>query len=151
MFGLFKAIGTVGSWVGGLFGSSESADKVLVKTADGIYNGLDKLWYTPEEKAEALAEGRKLFVKFAGIAYDQNSIRSVTRRWLAFTVVGTNMGMYILASVFYILGTFFTSDAFIKCAEFLAVMATDLSPWSAGVLAFYFGPHIIGSIRKQPK
>ena len=123
------------SWLTGLFGGKSNTGDVLNKAADGIYNGLDKLVYTDEEKAEALAQGRELFLKFAEKAYDQNSIRSVTRRWLAFLVVGPCIGFYITSAI-----TFFFSQ---EVANHLMTMASGLTPWAGGVLVFYFGPHLI--------
>jgi hypothetical protein len=125
------------SWITGLFGSSDKTGDVLSKAADGLYNGIDKLVYTDEEKAEALSAARQLFLTFADKAYDQNSIRSVTRRWLAFIVVGPCITFYIASAVAY----FFDQGA----AAHLMQMATGLTPWAGGVLVFYFGPHLIGA------
>lgn len=125
------------SWLTGLFGGSKKTGDVLEKAADGIYNGLDKLVYTEEEKADALAQGRELFMGFAKVAYDQNSIRSVTRRWLAFSIVGPCMGFYIGSAIVYFWN--------IEYANHLMTMAQGLTPWAGGVLVFYFGPHIIGA------
>lgn len=122
-------------WITSLFGSNKETGEILNKAADGIYNGLDKLIYTDEEKAEALAQGRELFLKFAEKAYDQNSIRSITRRWLAFLIVGPCIGFYISSAIVY----FFDINA----ANHLMQMATGLTPWAGGVLVFYFGPHLI--------
>ena len=128
------------SWLTGLFGSSSKTGDVLNKAADGLYNGLDKLVYTDEEKADALAKGREVFLKFAEKAYDQNSIRSVTRRWLAFMVVGPCIVFYIASGVSF----FFSQEA----ANHFMNMATGLTPWAGGVLVFYFGPHLIGAANK---
>ena len=32
-----------------------------------------------------------------------------------------------------------------KYAQFLLEMVINMGPWAAGVLAFYFGPHLISS------
>jgi len=143
-------------WITGLFGSSDSADNVLEKAADGIYNGLDKLFYTDEEKAEGLAKGRALFLDFAKVAYDQNSIRSVTRRWLAFMVMGPIMLIVILSAIFYGIGIFFldTVDDYntgVEYAKFLFDMVIMLAPWGTGVMIFYYGPHLIGSFNSKGK
>lgn len=128
------------SWLTGLFGSSNKTGDILSKAADGIYSGIDKLVYTEEEKAEAFAKGRELFMDFAKVAYDQNSIRSVTRRWLAFLVVGPCISFYIASAI-----TFFFSP---ESANHLMQMATGLTPWAGGVLIFYFGPHLISAGNK---
>lgn len=142
MIGLIKG-------VIGLFGSNKSTGAVLETAADGLYNGIDKLIYTQEERAEALQGARTVFLKFAKVAYDQNSIRSITRRWLAFMVVGPTILFYMLAAVSHGVGTFATVPAATEYAVFMFEMAGELIPWAGGVLVFYFGPHIIGAKKEQ--
>lgn len=127
----------------GLFGSSKSTGTVLEAAADGLSKGIDKLVYTQEEKAEALQGARSTFLEFAKVAYDQNSIRSITRRWLAFMVVGPTILFYIGAAISHGFGTFIPSTPATEYAVFLFEMAKELSPWAGGALVFYFGPHII--------
>ncbi len=127
-------------WLARLFGSQKSIDKIVETAADGIYNGLDKLVYTDEERAEALQKGREAFLKFVDIAYDQNSVRAVTRRWLAFMVVAPVMLAFVVSGAIYLVDT--------EYAKHLAGLVRELGPWAAGVLAFYFGPHILGSMKK---
>ena len=122
-----------------LFGSATTIDKVATTAADGIYNGLDKLVYTDEEKADALAAGRQTFLKFIDKAYDQNTIRSITRRWLAFLVVCPAMLIFIASGIAY------------EFSEPLAIHLFNefkvIAPWAGGVLIFYFGPHLIGAAK----
>lgn len=135
------------TFIKSLFGSSGDTGKALETAADGLYNGIDKLIYTDEEKADALAEVRPLFLKFAEKAYDQNSIRSITRRWLAFMVVGPTMTFFCLAALFYGFGLFVEdSTAWTNYSTFLFGLAKTLVPWAGGVLVFYFGPHLIGAM-----
>ena len=150
MFGFIK----------GLFGSQKNVDTVIETGAKGLYNGIDKLFYTDEEKAEASADILKLkttaFQKFVDAAYDQNSIRSITRRWLAFLVMGPTILFYVLAAVFHGIGVFAEVDksglnGFITYASFLFAMANTLAPWAGGVLIFYFGPHLIGAFNGKKK
>lgn len=136
------------SFIKGLFGGSSNNKDIAEKAADGIYNGLDKLIYTDEEKADALMEGRKLFLKFVDKAYDQNSIRSVTRRWLAFLVVAPTMSTVCLMVVVRGIAVFLEAPgATIQYAAFLFETVQVLAPWTGGVLAFYFGAHLIGAWR----
>lgn len=122
-----------------LFGSATTIDKVAITAADGIYNGIDKLVYTPEEKAEALAAGRETFLKFIDKAYDQNTIRSITRRWLAFLIVGPSMVIFLSSAICYPFSPLLAKHLF----ELFQVIA----PWAGGVLIFYFGPHLIGAAK----
>lgn len=123
-----------------LFGSSKSVDKVITTAADGIYKGIDMLVYTDEEKAIASQKGTELFLRFTEKALDQNQIRSVTRRWLAFIIVGPMMVCFIASGIAFLVST--------ELATHLYTLFTELVPWGAGILVFYFGPHLIGSIKK---
>ena len=94
---------------------------------------------------------------FIKVAYDQNSIRSVTRRWLAFMVVGPTMLFFILAAVFHGIGVFMTAPVEVEdwinpailYSKFLFKMPQTLVPWAGGVLVFYFGPHLLGAMSKK--
>ena len=128
------------SGIKSLFGGSEDIGKIAEKAADGIYNGIDKLVYTEEERADALAKGREVFLEFTKIAYDQNQIRAVTRRWLAFIVIGPAMMCFISSGIAYAFSE--------PLAKHLFGMFQEIGPWAIGILAFYYGPHLLGSIRK---
>ena len=149
-------IGLLVKGIVGLFGSSKSTGTALEAAADGLSNGIDKLVYTQEEKAEAMQGARATFLEFAKVAHDQNSIRSVTRRWLAFMIVGPTMLFYVGSAFFHGIGTFTTMPvvtgqaiavvpAATTYALFLFKLAGELTPWAGGVLAFYFGSHLIGA------
>ena len=128
------------SFLKGLFGSSENTTTVVETAAKGIYNGLDALFFTAEEKAQYRQEQSKLVLEFAKVAYDQNSIRSITRRWLAFMVVGPTMLFALIGAAMFLIDPTY--------ANFLLDMAGKFIPWAGGVLVFYFGPHLIGAVRK---
>jgi hypothetical protein len=134
-------------WVTRLFGSEKNTNKIVETAADGIYHGIDKLIYTDEERAEAMAEGRKAFLEFVRLTHDQNSIRSVTRRWLAFMVVAPAMLSIVSATLMFVLAAFSPSaqGVLTVAGNHLSAMGMGLAPWTGGVLAFYFGPHIIGA------
>lgn len=145
------------SFIKGLFGSSKNTDTVVETAAKGIYNGIDMLVYTDEEKALASAKGVDKFLEFVGMTSDQNSIRSVARRWLAFMVVGPVMLDVVIASIFYTLAPFFQNFAengdalynpFKLAGDNLVAVIAIVAPWAGGVLMFYFGPHIVGAFKK---
>ena len=126
-----------------LFGGSEVAQKAIETAAEGLYNGLDMLIYTDEEREKALEKARETFLEFAKIAYEQNSVRAVTRRWLAFLVLFPNMGIIIAAAVIWYWDK--------EYANFLFMLASKLLPLSVGILVFYFGPHLMGSFPGKGK
>ena len=50
--------------MGGLLGKIFGSDKVISKAVDGIYNGVDKLVYTDEEKADNWRLAMKIYEPF---------------------------------------------------------------------------------------
>ena len=63
---------------GAIFGSPENTTKVV----DGAFHGLDKLFYTDEEKADTAKEVRSWFLKYLEASQPQN----LARRFIAITV-----------------------------------------------------------------
>lgn len=123
------------NWLMSLFGSGDKSGKLMEKAADGLYSGIDKLFYTDEEKAEAAQKTHETFLDFAKLAYDQNSIRSVTRRWLAFMVMFPTMLCFVITIIGQIGGFAFAAESM--------KLFTIMIPWAGGVLAFYFGSHFL--------
>ena len=122
-------------WLTSLFGSSKNVEMIVETGAKGLYNGIDKAFYTEEEKADDRSKRTEVFLKYFTMTTDQNSMRSITRRWLAFLVVGPTMLSFMLA----IFGYLFTFEF----ADKMFNMFTTMIPYAAGVLVFYFGPHFL--------
>ena len=115
-----------------ILGSGETVERVAEKAADGLYNGIDKLVYTDEEKAEAFAEARKAYLEFVRIAYDQNSIRSVTRRWLAWGIC-TWVLMNAQVAIFYaVTGRNEVVRQVIDIAEAMSLGGAFITAWAVG-------------------
>jgi len=146
-------------WLTSLFGSSKSVDKVVETAAKGIYNGIDMLVYTDEEKAIQRTKGVELFMRFTEKALDQNSIRSVTRRWLAFMIVFPTVMLFVGSAIAFPLEVYFGDPIFIEDSTVYLTPISDhwfklfetFAPWASGILATYFGPHLIGAFRNGDK
>ena len=123
-------------WLTGLFGSSKNIETIVETGAKGLYNGLDKAFYTKEEQANDRTKRTEAFLKFFALTTDQNSKRAVTRRWLAFIVVGPTMLCFMISMIGYLFAFEFADKMF----DMFKVMM----PYAAGVLVFYFGPHFLG-------
>lgn len=124
MFGFIKNI----------FGGSEAAEHVTKKAADGIYNGLDKLVYTDEERAEMSQKGAETYLKFMEMAYDENSVRSVTRRYLAWFIALNSFAAFWVAVGFAINNQDKMVEKIVSLAEAFKI------GWAfTGVVVFYFG------------
>ncbi len=135
----------MGMWAGikSILGSGNTVETVAEKAADGLYNGIDKLVYTDEEKAEAFAEARKTYLEFVKVAYDQNSIRSVTRRWLAWSIIGWILINAQVAIVFQILGKADVVKGMLDIANALNIGWAFIT-----ILVFYFGVHTLRAVIK---
>lgn len=126
------------SFVKNLFGGGEAAEHTVKKAADGIYNGLDKIVYTDEERAEATQKGVDAFLKFAELTRDENSIRSVTRRWLAWFITVNSITMAWVAIIFAINN----KDKMVE--KIVAIADAFHLGWAfAGVVVFYFGVQFV--------
>jgi hypothetical protein len=112
------------SFVGGIFGSSESTNKAM----DMVESGLDMAFYTPEEKA--IAAHKKLEFRLAWIK--STSGQNLARRIIAFAIVGIWCYVVMLAVHFYLIGM--TAQA-----DFLFNVLKDILnlPFT-GIISFYF-------------
>lgn len=121
-----------------VFGGGEAAEHTVKKAADGIYNGLDKLVYTEEEKAEARQKGVDTFLKFAELTREENSVRSVTRRYLAWFISLNTFAAFWLTVIFALNN----KDEMVKKIVSLAE-AFHIGWAFAGVVVFYFGVQFV--------
>ncbi len=122
------------NWFTNLFGSAEVAKDTIEKATDGIYYGLDKLVYTKEEKADDKKINIDQFITFVTSTFNENSIRNITRRWLAWGVTGwilLNAQVAIIAAIFH------HDDVVAKIIEIAA--AFELGWCFFAILTAYFG------------
>ena len=108
---------------GWLFGGSDAADQ----TVDSVSSGIDKMFYTDEEKADANKEAFKLFIEYQKATQPQN----LARRLIALIVVGL-FSLLTLVSViswpFNMEFSEFTQD----------ILAQNVLPLTVVVISFYF-------------
>jgi len=132
----------IGQILGNMFGTSKAGERVV----DSIANGLDKLHYGEQEKAEALAkdrsEGRQMFITWMVNSQGQN----IARRCIAFAITGTWLGCYVSAGVMRAISPWVDEAVSLKLDESALVffdMAKDMNSPVMLILAFYFAaPHI---------
>jgi len=122
------------NWFTNLFGSAEMAEHTVKKAVDGVYYGLDKLVYTKEEQADERRINLDQFIQFVATTFNENSIRNITRRWLAWGVAGwivLNAQVAVIAAIFH------HDDIVDKIIEI--AQAFDLGLVFFAVMAAYFG------------
>ena len=119
------------SW---LASGPNAAQKVL----DAGISGIDKIWYTDEEKADARQKLTDDWIKLQPILQQETTVRSVTRRMLA-----------LLFCISYILILFAGVLLLLMSVNEKAVLLFDVADGKLGwivasVIVFYFGPTMIG-------
>lgn len=85
------------SAIGNFFGKMLGTDKAAGKVVDSITNGIDKIWYTDQEKSEdqaqARREGQQVFMSW----FESTSGSRVARRMIAMAVTFIWAAQYFLA------------------------------------------------------
>jgi hypothetical protein len=125
----------------GLFSWFQKGGEQVDKITDAVVKSGDALFYTAEEKEENAAKRRDLYFKFLELSRDENSIKSVTRRVLAFTVIGLWALMLLMT-----LGLAIGNQ--MEKAEFVLGLMSDNFWFTFAVGSFYFGADIVRSIKK---
>ncbi len=124
--------------------SSEKAVDTAASLIDAGVNGIDKLFFTDEEKAEASSKFYENWISTLKLLVDTESIRSITRRYLAISVIGTWLLLIITGTSVYIAGL---KDA----AEFTFRVVQDMTVPVLAVIGFYFGPEMISRVLGRSK
>ena len=125
----------------GLFSWFQKGGEQVEKITDAVIKSGDALFYTAEEKEENAAKRRDLYFKFLELSRDENSIKSVTRRVLAFAVIGQWLLMLNVAMGLYLFGL-------TEQATFVFSMIQDVFWFVFAVGSFYFGADIMRSFKK---
>lgn len=124
-----------------LFSSKKAVDSVpetAAKIVDGVISGVDKLFFTDEEKAEVSQKAMDSIYDFIKSTIGENSIRSITRRRLAVMIAGAFLFLLILG------GLVFPYDK--EWSAYLLDCAKALSGLVLAVSVFYFGPYQVGGM-----
>lgn len=128
-----------------LFGS----DTAIEKTIDTVSNGLDKLYYSDEEKAEDAmkdrSEARQMIVQWMAATSGQN----LARRLIALSIVGVWLGMYICASAGSMIAVWVGEpEKWIETSKLLFEFANGLNDAVMLIIAFYFAAPYMGDLTK---
>lgn len=131
----------------GFFSRLFGTDKALEAVVDGVSNGLDKLVYTDEERAEAAAqdrsEARKMVVGWMAATQGQN----LARRFIALMVTSVWLGQYLIAQALSMVAIFVDkSDKIESAAALMRAGAGDMDGAVMLILGFYFAAPQMGKI-----
>ena len=131
-----------------LFGGGEAAKETvdLVSTAaKGIGTWIDEQQLTDEERVKYLAKAAEYQLQVMDRIAEENGPRAVTRRYLAWGIVGSILFAFFVLVVGFLLGWVEREDA-----EFVVglVQALWLGPAFTAVVTAYFGVSWLRSLRK---
>lgn len=129
------------SWLASVFGGSKNSSKTLdiIDTSiKGIGNWIDEKDFTPEEKSKALAKAVDSHLELVKATNNENSTRSVTRRYIAVIIIGWVLLLSTLSICLYIAGR--ESDAKIVIDVISMVGGNVLV---ITIVGFYFGVSLI--------
>jgi hypothetical protein len=109
--------------------------------ADGVMAGLDKVWFTDEEKSEARQKGSDTLLKFWEVIANENTEQSKARRELAKMTFKVYFSLLLMAVAVY--------GFDVEYAKFIFSVAGVLTVLVTGIGAIYFGPQQISKIWKK--
>lgn len=136
------------SWITG----KKSVDKTLdiaEKTTSGIMSGIDKMFYTEEEKAEMFQkrlelseQASKVHIELMKTTHDETTTRSVTRRVIAISIMFiTFLSIISLCVVWKVDNQW--GEFILKVVEYYQL------GWAfIAVVVFFFGNHMITRFKK---
>lgn len=107
------------------------------KVVDAAISGIDKLFFTKEEKMDYGRKVAELQLKHTEMTLGENTARSLTRRYLAVLIMSVFLLLILASGVAYC----FDKDY----AAYLFKLAESISPLSMMVAAFFFGAYMVGS------
>lgn len=122
------------------------APKVVDTVADTVKGGmgmLEKAFYTEQEKAENAGKVMNTWLEIQKATAQENSIRSITRRILAWLVMGLFLFLVLTACVIW------KFDAGWSDYILSVISETKLSYLAMIVGFFYFGSYGIGSLLRK--
>lgn len=131
-------------WFSALFSSKKVVDTAM-DTVKDIRDGIDMLVYTDEEKAIYHAKISEVILKRSEVALQESSIKSMTRRIIAVSVVLIAEFLTVVLLVGYLAK--FDKPMMLGVWSLLQFWAVPLGI----VLAFYLGYYGISQIKEAGK
>ena len=108
------------------------------KAIETLASGIDNVFYTKEEKAEAAKKAFDQWLEFYKLVNDENTARSITRRYLAIMFAAVFLFLVLAASICWAFNQ--------QYANFLIDITKMISPYVGGIMLFYFGYYGVKSV-----
>src|SRR5690554_4531075 len=113
------------------------------QVSNSVIEGVDKLFFTKEEKMSIAKEIADAQVEFLKTTVSENSARSITRRWLSIGIMGVFLVLIIVTAVAYPFSK--------EYAQFTLELAGSLTTLVMMVAAFFFGGYMVNNHILQKK
>lgn len=126
------------SWLTSGSKAAENVTETGKTITTGIVNGIDALWFTDEEKAQASQKGVETILEFWKAKAGESTDQSRARRDLAIMTFKVFFSMLLLAIAVYK----FDPDY----AKFILEIAGSITFIVSAITVIYFGPHQISKI-----
>ncbi len=129
-----------------LFGAGETAEtgmKIAEKATDGIIAGIDKSFYTQEEKAIAAKAVLDLQLDFIKTFAGENSEQSKARRELAKMVFKSYFSLIFMCVAVWGFNA--------EYAKFIFDITVGITWLTTSVAVAYFGPHQLSKVFQWKK
>ena len=123
--------------------------KLLNTVADTVKSGIslwDKSKFTEQEQSEMNLEAGKLWLKIQAATANENSVRSITRRWLACGILFNFLLFVNIGGGLLLAGK---TERVVALQNF--VIETKLGWMALSVVIFYFGYYAVSNMRKNEK
>jgi hypothetical protein len=134
----------MGIW-GWLTGAQQidKAMDIAKESTTGIIAGIDAAWFTPEEKSRAALEITQAAIEMVLATQGESTVRSVTRRVLAWAIMGTFLFLLLFGTMIYKVDPEWSLYC-LNSAKALTFLATPVG-------IFYFGYYGIKQLRGKKK
>lgn len=119
--------------------------KIVSAVANTVKTGMamwDKSKFTEQEQSEMSLETGKLWLRIQEATANENTTKSITRRWLACTVLFNFLSVVNIGVFLLLRGSV---EKVVALKEF--IVATNLGWMALTVVIFYFGYYGVQNIR----
>lgn len=132
------------SWLTNIFTSSEKAVEIAGNIANASIAGIDKIIFTDEERAEMGIKRMQTWLEVQKALAEENSIRSITRRIVAVTMIGLFGLLLLSGAVLYRVDPGWSEFLLKLCGQMFEVVLL--------IVIFYFGWYgvkgVVGEAKK---
>lgn len=112
---------------------------------DNVSNGIDKLVLTDEERLDFNKKLIDANIDFVKLTQNENTTRSITRRYIAILIIVVYLILTLTSVVFYGFGE-------VAIATFiLGILTSVLGTAFISVIIFFFGSHVVNNVMDKKK